>query len=106
MPAPNNSGRAMSAWSNATMPALKLMKVLTTATEASAIPVAAGIPSSRTRPEDWRVKRPWPATALPPIELGVVVLAMLPSPDEREQVRPPHFGAFQNHMPTRVLRQG
>jgi hypothetical protein len=33
------------------------MKVLTTATEASEMPVAAGIPSSRTRPDVCRIKR-------------------------------------------------
>ena len=42
----------MSAWLNETRPALKLMKVLTTATDASAMPVAAGMPSSRTSPDD------------------------------------------------------
>ena len=39
----------MSAWLKAVRPVLKLMNVLTTATEASEIAVAAGIPSSRTR---------------------------------------------------------
>ena len=38
-------------------PALKLMNVLTTATEASEMPVAAGIPSSRTRPDVCRTNR-------------------------------------------------
>ena len=42
----------MSGWLKLVRPALKLMKVLTTATDASAIAVAAGIPSSRTSPED------------------------------------------------------
>jgi hypothetical protein len=48
----------MSGRSNASRPFEKLMNVFTTATDASAIAVAAGIPISRTRPEDWRVKRP------------------------------------------------
>src|SRR6266571_2615076 len=52
MPAPTSSGSVISAWLNSVSPALKLMKVLTTATEASAMPVAAGMPSSRTRPDD------------------------------------------------------
>src|SRR4249920_2108020 len=58
MPAPSRSGSTMSGWLKLVSPALKLMKVLTTATEASAISVAAGMPSSRTSPEDCRVKRP------------------------------------------------
>src|SRR5437870_1251274 len=76
--APNRSGRIISAWLKETRPALKLMNVLTTATEARAIPVAAGTPSSRTRPDDWRVKRPWPAAVVPPMD--ALVLAMLSSP--------------------------
>ena len=43
-------------------PALKLMNVLTTATDASEMPIAAGMPSSRTRPEAWRVNSPPLAT--------------------------------------------
>ena len=58
MPAARSSGSTMSGWLKLVRPALKLMKVLTTATDASAIAVAAGMPSSRTSPEDWRVKRP------------------------------------------------
>ena len=65
MPAPIRRGRVMSAWLNEVKPALKLMNVLTTATEAREMAVAAGIPSSRTRPDDCRVKRPCPAGALP-----------------------------------------
>src|SRR6202042_2132853 len=44
-------GRYMSALAKSVSPALKLMNVLTTATDASEMPVAAGIPSSRTRPD-------------------------------------------------------
>src|SRR5207237_7751922 len=63
------------------------MNVFTTATDASAMPVAAGTPSSRTSPDDWRVNRPWPEVALPAI--GVLVLAMLPSPkSDRERRKP------------------
>src|SRR5580700_1534192 len=45
------SGRYMSDLVKSVSPALKLMNVLTTATDASEIPVAAGIPRSRTRPD-------------------------------------------------------
>src|ERR1700747_3162217 len=45
------SGRYMSDLVKSVSPALKLMNVLTTATDASEMPVAAGIPSSRTRPD-------------------------------------------------------
>ena len=48
----------MSALAKSVRPALKLMNVLTTATDASEIPVAAGIPISRTSPEAWRVNNP------------------------------------------------
>src|SRR5580698_9348455 len=51
MTAAANSGRYMSDLVKSVSPALKLMNVLTTATDASEIPVAAGIPSSRTRPD-------------------------------------------------------
>src|SRR5579863_6780353 len=51
MIAPAISGRYMSDLVKSVSPALKLMNVLTTATDASEIPVAAGIPSSRTRPD-------------------------------------------------------
>src|ERR1700730_13776119 len=56
MPAAAISGRYMSDLVKSVSPALKLMNVLTTATDASEIPVAAGIPSSRTRPEVCRTK--------------------------------------------------
>ena len=56
--AATRSETVMSTWLNAVRPALKLMNVLTTATEASEMAVAAGMPSSRTSPEDWRVNRP------------------------------------------------
>src|ERR1700719_4603621 len=55
MIAPATSGRYMSALAKSVSPALKLMNVLTTATDASEIPVAAGIPSSRTRPDVCRM---------------------------------------------------
>src|SRR5438094_4609298 len=69
MPAPTSSGRVMSAWLKAVRPALKLMNVFTTATEASEIAVAAGIPSSRTRPDDCLVNSPCAAGTLPDIEV-------------------------------------
>ncbi len=47
-----SSGRYISALAKSVSPALKLMNVLTTATEASEIPVAAGMPISRTSPDD------------------------------------------------------
>src|SRR5437879_2402578 len=75
MPAPSRSGRVMSAMLKAVKPALKLMNVFTTATDASEIAVAAGIPSSRTRPDDCRVNRPCPAGALP---IGVVAIPTSP----------------------------
>src|SRR5262245_29300099 len=49
------SGRYMSDLGKSVSPALKLMKVLTTATDASEMPIAAGIPSSRTRPDVCRM---------------------------------------------------
>src|SRR5215469_3326784 len=55
MNAAANSGSNMSDFGNDVRPALKLMKVLTTATEASDMPTAAGIPSSLTRPDVWRM---------------------------------------------------
>src|SRR6266516_4993074 len=65
------SGRYMSDFGKSVSPALKLMKVLTTATDASEIPIAAGIPSSRTRPDVCRMNscveapRSLPAPPLP-----------------------------------------
>src|ERR1700732_1711200 len=55
MTAAATSGRNMSDLVKSVSPALKLMNVLTTATDASEIPVAAGIPSSRTRPDVCRM---------------------------------------------------
>ena len=55
MIAPATSGRYMSALAKSVSPALKLMNVLTTATDASEMPVAAGMPSSRTRPDVCRM---------------------------------------------------
>src|ERR1700726_2887964 len=49
------SGRYMSDLVKSVSPALKLMNVLPTATDASEMPVAAGIPSSRTRPDVCRM---------------------------------------------------
>src|ERR1700730_4993550 len=72
MPAPRSSGRGMSAWLKAVKPALKLMNVLTTAIGAGEIAVAAGMPSSRTRPDDCRVNKPCPAAGLP--EIGVLAM--------------------------------
>src|ERR1700749_1261187 len=63
------SGRYMSDLVKSVSPALKLMNVLTTATDASEIAVAAGIPSSRTRPDvcrtNSRVDVDAPALAAP-----------------------------------------
>ena len=55
MPAARNSGSVMSGWSKAMRPFEKLMNVFTRATDASAMPVAAVTPSSRTSPDDCRV---------------------------------------------------
>src|SRR5580693_3105151 len=55
MTAAATRGRYMSDLVKSVSPALKLMNVLTTATDASEIPVAAGIPSSRTRPDVCRM---------------------------------------------------
>src|SRR6516164_5774153 len=49
------SGRYISDLVKSVSPALKLMNVLTTATDASEMAVAAGIPSSRTRPDVCRM---------------------------------------------------
>src|SRR3984893_18693291 len=57
MTAAATSGRNMSDLVKSVSPALKLMNVLTTATDASEMPVAAGIPSSRTRPDVCRTNR-------------------------------------------------
>src|SRR6516162_6189335 len=65
------SGRYMSALAKSVSPALKLMKVLTTATEASDMPMAAGIPSSRTRPDVCRMKRR-PAPGSPAVAVPAV----------------------------------
>src|SRR5216683_3633478 len=51
MTAPATSGRYMSTLAKSVSPALKLMNVLTTATDASEMPVAAGMLRSRTRPD-------------------------------------------------------
>src|SRR5271170_22919 len=55
MTAAATSGRYMSDLVKSVSPALKLINVLTTATDASEMPVAAGIPSSRTRPDVCRM---------------------------------------------------
>src|SRR5580692_7598706 len=55
MTAAATSGRYMSDLAKSVSPALKLMNVLTTATDASEMPVAAGIPNSRTRPDVCRM---------------------------------------------------
>src|SRR5271170_931925 len=55
MTAAATRGRYMSDLVKSVSPALKLMNVLTTATDASEMPVAAGIPSSRTRPDVCRM---------------------------------------------------
>src|SRR3984893_12400984 len=55
MTAAATSGRNQWGFVEPGSPALKLMNVLTTATDASEMPVAAGIPSSRTRPDVCRM---------------------------------------------------
>src|ERR1700730_12326894 len=55
MTAAATSGKYMPDLVKAVSPALKLINVLTTATDASEMPVAAGIPSSRTRPDVCRM---------------------------------------------------
>src|SRR2546428_11300958 len=103
MAAPRSSGSVMSTWLNSDRPALKLMNVLTTATEAREMAVAAGIPSSRTSPEDWRVKRPCaggaPLRAAPP---GTGALALFPPPDEPIgfRLRPPFQKEFYPVSPS------
>src|SRR5690348_5031357 len=67
----------MSTWSNAINPFVKLMNVLHSATDASEIAVAAGIPSSRTRPDDCLVYRPWAAAELP-IDIALAIPNVLP----------------------------
>ena len=82
MIAPATSGRYMSALAKSVSPALKLMKVLTTATEASEMPVAAGIPSSRTRPDVCRMKRrpaSAPPTVVVPADASLLAIAYLPA---------------------------
>src|SRR5216683_3591268 len=69
MIAPATSGRYMSDLAKSVSPALKLMNVLTTATDAREMPVAAGMPRSRTRPDvcltNSRVEGDAPALADP-----------------------------------------
>src|SRR5690348_387367 len=93
------SGRYMSALAKSVRPALKLMKVLTTATEASEMPMAAGIPSSRTRPDVCRMKRrpaSPPAVAVPAAAslLATAYLQGLPASAKRGGItgeRPAHL---------------
>src|SRR5689334_10600592 len=72
MTAPATSGRYMSALAKSVSPALKLMNVLTTATDASEIPVAAGCPDrgrglmSAGRTAGWiEPPLPWPLRRVP-----------------------------------------
>src|SRR5579871_5671858 len=85
-----SSGRYMSALAKSVRPALKLMKVLTTATEASEMPMAAGIPSSRTRPDVCRMnRRPAPgspAVAVPAVE-SLLATAYLQAPASANEDR-------------------
>jgi energy-coupling factor transporter ATP-binding protein EcfA2 len=62
---------------------MKLVKVLTTATEASEMPMAAGIPSSRTRPDVCRMKRrpaPGPPAVAVPADASLLATAYLQAP--------------------------
>src|SRR5262245_41443376 len=68
------SGRYMSDLGKSVSPALKLMKVLTTATDASEMPIAAGIPSSRTRPDVCRMNS-W--VEAPPVFTGPAAASLL-----------------------------
>ena len=68
------SGRYMSDFGKSVRPALKLMNVLTTATDASEMPIAAGIPSSRTRPEVCRMNS-WVDS--PPVRTGPAAASLL-----------------------------
>jgi hypothetical protein len=68
------SGRYMSDFGKSVSPALKLMKVLTTATDASDMAVAAGIPSSRTSPDVWRMNS-W--VEAPPVWTGPAAASLL-----------------------------
>src|SRR5579863_9077496 len=94
------SGRYMSALAKSVSPALKLMKVLTTATEASDMPMAAGIPSSRTRPDVCRMKRRpapgSPAVAVPAAE-SLLATAYLQAPASANEDR----GSRMNHVDLR-----
>jgi hypothetical protein len=56
-------------------PALKLMKVFTTATAASEMPIAATTPSSRTNPDDCRVNIPAALVGAAPAVSDVLILA-------------------------------
>src|SRR3977135_1376578 len=94
----------MSAWLKAVRPALKLIKVFTTATDASEMAVAAGMPSSRTRPEDWRVNSPEPVAARPPL-IGALVLAIFPLLNRANVPVAEAIGRFQNHRSRPRLRQ-
>src|SRR5580700_5805780 len=80
------SGRYMSALAKSVSPALKLMKVLTTATEASEMPVAAGIPSSRTKPDVCRMKRR-PAPGSPAVAVPAVASLLATAYLQAPQVR-------------------
>src|SRR4249919_1090618 len=69
------SGKYMSDFGKSVSPALKLMNVLTTATDASEMPIAAGIPSSRTRPEVCRMNS-W-VDSPPPVRTGPAAASLL-----------------------------
>src|SRR5215472_18024364 len=102
------SGRYISDLVKSVSPALKLMNVLTTATDASEIAVAAGIPSSRTRPDVCRtnsrlVSVP-PALAAPAGSDASLLVTGLPPAAASPGRGVPNRAGRMFYQPRRLLR--
>src|SRR5215472_8526428 len=86
------SGRYMADFEKSVSPALKLMNVLTTATDASEMPIAAGMPSSLTRPDVCLMKRrpgsPLSAWAVPTSPLAICRPSFSEPPTRKEHEPP------------------
>src|ERR1700745_1054490 len=99
------SGRYMSDFGKSVSPALKLMKVLTTATDASEMPIAAGIPSSRTRPDVCRMNSRVDSVLVAPAgtDASLLVTGLPPAtaPPGRGMPKP----GRQDHLPAQMAPQ-
>src|SRR5580693_6261205 len=108
MTAAATRGRYMSDLVKSVSPALKLMNVLTTATDASEIPVAAGIPSSRTRPDVCRMNSrvDWvpPVLAAPAGTDASLLVTGLPPATASPRRGMPEPGGRMLYQPRRLLR--